>query len=92
MANALRIHTDDNVVTALADLPAGAHLEVEGLNGQIATKGPVPFGHKIAIKPIAPGEHVVKYGASIGVATDDIKPGEHVHSHNLRSVRGAATS
>jgi len=35
---------------------------------------------------------VIKYGTSIGVATDDVRPGEHVHVHNLRSVRGAARS
>jgi hypothetical protein len=44
----------------------------------------------VALREIAAGEKVIKYGASIGVATGDIHPGEHVHTHNLRSVRGAA--
>jgi len=52
----------------------------------------VPFGHKVAIANIPQGRAVIKYGASIGVATEDIIPGEHVHVHNLVSVRGAATS
>ena len=50
----------------------------------------IPFGHKVAIRAIANGEHVIKYGASIGVAVADIQPGDHVHLHNLRSVRGSA--
>ena len=40
-------------------------------------------GHKYAIRPIAEGEDVVKYGMPIGHATRAIAPGEHVHSHNL---------
>ena len=40
-------------------------------------------GHKYAIRPIAEGEDVVKYGMPIGHATRAITPGEHVHSHNL---------
>ena len=40
-------------------------------------------GHKYAIRPIAEGEDVMKYGMPIGHATRAIAPGEHVHSHNL---------
>ena len=42
-------------------------------------------GHKLAACPIAAGEKVIKYGHSIGVATQDIAAGEWVHSHNLRT-------
>lgn len=45
----------------------------------------VQTGHKRAIKNIATGEAVIKYGYSIGNATSDIKAGEHVHSHNLKT-------
>lgn len=92
MVNALRIHPEDNVVTVLRDLGPGVAVEIgDGvLPGPIVTRAAVPFGHKVAIGPIACGEHVIKYGASIGVATMDIRPGDHVHVHNLRSVRGAA--
>lgn len=45
----------------------------------------VQTGHKRAIKDIAKGEAVIKYGYSIGNATSDIKAGEHVHSHNLKT-------
>lgn len=42
-------------------------------------------GHKYALKEIKKGEKVVKYGFQIGVATEDINPNEHVHSHNLKT-------
>ena len=42
-------------------------------------------GHKYAIRPIAPGENVIKYGMPIGHAKVRIEPGEHVHTHNLAS-------
>lgn len=47
---------------------------------------PVPYGHKIALKDIAAGELVIKYGAPIGEATADITEGEWVHTHNLRTL------
>jgi altronate hydrolase len=89
MVNALRINPTDNVVVALSDLAPGIALQLSG-SGLIAvsTQEPIPFGHKVAIAPILKGQAVLKYGASIGVATVDIAPGQHVHVHNLRSVRG----
>jgi hypothetical protein len=94
MVNALRIHPDDNVVMALSDLPAGTILDLDGQGGvlDVTTQEPIPFGHKVAIAPIASETDVIKYGASIGLARQNIAPGQHVHVHNLRSVRGAATS
>ncbi|WP_046869169.1 Ldh family oxidoreductase [Microvirga massiliensis] len=45
----------------------------------------IPLGHKIALRPVAAGEAIIRYGYTIGVATQDIGTGEHVHVHNLRS-------
>ena len=45
----------------------------------------VPTGHKMALKDIKKGEFVIKYGNPIGRATEDIKKGDWVHSHNLKS-------
>ena len=73
----IRLHTSDNVVIALADLPIGA--EVEGAPLQVA----IPRGHKIAVAPIPAGAVVLRYGQIIGQATVDIPAGSHVHSHNL---------
>lgn len=47
-----------------------------------------PRGHKIALRPIAKGEPVVKYGFPIGIASADISGGEWVHSHNLKTGLG----
>ena len=77
---ALRISDEDNVVIALRDLAAGTIVDSVTLSSDVSA------GHKIAIRPIPAGEMVVKYGYPIGVATAAIAPGEHVHSHNLKSV------
>lgn len=45
--------------------------------------GPVPVGHKVAVRDVAAGSPVIKYGHVIGYATQDIAIGDHVHSHNL---------
>jgi hypothetical protein len=94
MVNVLRINPADSVVMAMTDLPAGTRLDLGDGQGELAiqTREPIPFGHKIAVVSLKRGEHIIKYGASIGVATQDIAPGQHVHSHNLATVRGAARS
>ena len=51
-----------------------------------APQGDVPAGHKIALADIKKGEAVIKYGYPIGVATQDIKKGDFVHTHNLSSA------
>ena len=42
-------------------------------------------GHKYADRDIKKGEDIIKYGCSIGHATEDIKKGEHVHTHNVKT-------
>ena len=42
-------------------------------------------GHKIAITPINKGENIIKYGFPLGHATQNIKKGEHVHTHNVKT-------
>lgn len=48
----------------------------------------VPFGHKFALRRIMRASRVKKYGACIGRATRKIAAGEHVHTHNIESLRG----
>lgn len=43
-------------------------------------------GHKYAIKDIAKGDSIIKYGFSIGIAKEDIKAEEHIHTHNLKTA------
>ena len=84
------IDDKDNTAIALADLTPGTAVSFAGPAGeqQITIRDEIPFGHKVAVKPIANGEHVIKYGESIGAATQDIAPGNHVHTQNLESLRG----
>ncbi len=84
--HAIRVHDADNVATAIADIAADAPLFADGdLRAAVA----VERGHKIALAPIARGEAVIKYGFPIGIATADIAPGDHVHSHNLATALGS---
>jgi len=75
-----QIDPRDNVATALRDLDAG-----EQQSGLILAE-PVARGHKVALRAIANGEPVLKFGFPIGRATADIAPGAHVHSHNLSTA------
>ena len=47
----------------------------------------IPIGHKVALTDIKNGDTVWKYGQDIGKAVADIKKGEHVHVHNLKTKR-----
>lgn len=81
----------DNVGVATVDLKAGevgkglymdtqAPVEVRALND-------IPLGHKIAVRDLKVGDTVIKYGHDIGRVMADIKVGEHVHIHNLKTKR-----
>jgi len=80
----MRIHHSDTVAVAIVNLPAGEKLEFEGEQLQILQD--IPAGHKIALADIKNGAVVVKYGYPIGTAKEDIKRGEHVHTHNLQTT------
>lgn len=84
---ALLMAERDTVVTALDDLEVGAELPRED-DETVVLSEDVPFGHKIAFTPIETGDSVYKYGEVIGKATQDIDPGEWVHTHNCESTRG----
>jgi len=47
----------------------------------------VPIGHKVALVDIRKGETVWKYGQDIGKAVADIRKGDHVHVHNVKTKR-----
>ncbi len=79
----IRLHRDDNCIVVGATIESGSLL-VDGEN-QFELKQDVALGHKVASVLILKGSQVLKYGASIGVATANIQPGEHVHLHNMRS-------
>lgn len=59
--------------------------EKDNVGVMLSASGDIPAGHKYAINDINKGDFVIKYGQVIGRATSDIKKGEWVHSHNLKS-------
>jgi altronate dehydratase small subunit len=79
----LRLAPEDNVAAATTTIQAGETVLIDGR--PVCIGQTVPTGHKVAIRPIAAGEKVTKYGAPIGSATRDIQPGEYVHTHNVKS-------
>lgn len=83
MKDYIRLHIEDNVVIALRDLKKNDPVVVE--DRTVLLQSDIPFGHKIAIRPIAYGDKIYKYGLPIGSASDNIRTGEHVHSHNLKT-------
>lgn len=82
----LCIDPRDTVAVSLGTLSQGQKIRVG--NTWIDVRQDIPFGHKVAVEAMAQGDWVIKYGEKIGVASIDIWPGEHVHTHNLESSRG----
>ena len=89
---ALFMNKKDNVATLLSEAAAGDIVMVKASDGSIVcvtrANGDIVRGHKIALKNIADGNDVIKYGFSIGKANGSIIAGDYVHTHNLVSGRG----
>lgn len=77
MAETIRLSSEDTVVTAVRPLEVGT--KVEGVSAAAL----IPRGHKIATTGVAMGEAIRKYGQIIGYASQEIAPGDHVHTHNV---------
>jgi altronate hydrolase len=77
MTTFIRLHADDDVVIARAQLLSGAKVE------NTSVKGLIPAGHKVATRALKAGEAVRRYNQIIGFASRAITPGEHVHTQNL---------
>ncbi len=74
----IKIHPSDNVAVALEDLKAGE-------DAAVILREEIGRGHKFALRDIASGENIIKYGMPIGAAKRDILAGEKVHTHNIRT-------
>ena len=81
----LWLHREDNVAMALADFAKGDAVEMDGL--AIVFEDQVEYGHKFAVRSIGEGEPIIKFAETIGVAGRDISAGQHVHVHNVKSLR-----
>lgn len=90
MKKAIVMDSKDNVATLLTDVDANDVVQVMTGNktDEAKVKETIHFGHKFAMKTITKGQDVVKYGEVIGQAVRDIGEGQHVHVHNVESLRG----
>jgi (2R)-sulfolactate sulfo-lyase subunit alpha len=82
----------DNVgVVVVENLGAGTDMlcVITEDNSEIRARSnqDVPIGHKIALKDLAVGDTVIKYGEDIGKVVASIRKGDHVHTHNLKTKR-----
>jgi altronate hydrolase len=80
LSRALKLHATDDVAIARDAITSGTALdEFDGL----VARGDIPAAHKIALRPIAQGQALRRYGQIIGFATQAIAQGDHVHTHNV---------
>ena len=84
---AILLNVRDDVATALADLTAGESISVslDDVSSEVVLRENIQFGHKVALRDIAKGEDILKYGLPIGQSLTEIQAGEWVHVHNCRS-------
>ncbi len=82
-AQVVHINTEDNVAVAIAPIAKGDEIKVDDI--EFTAVQDIPQGHKIAVKSITKGEQVIKYGVSIGHATEDILIGQWVHTHDMET-------
>jgi len=78
-------------VVVVEDLKAGTDMlcvvTADNSAFNLTAKMDVPIGHKVALVDIKTGDTIWKYGQDVGVAKTDIKKGEHVHVHNIKTKR-----
>jgi arabinonate dehydratase len=72
----LRLNADDNIIVAVDGLMPGTTVH------SVAVAARIPRGHKMAAVKIEKGAPIRKFGQIIGFASEDITPGQHVHTHN----------
>lgn len=82
----IHVNEKDNLVTCLRPISKGEAVTLDGKT-YVATSD-IPKFHKMSVATIKKGGFCYKYGEVIGVALEDLKPGDYVHVHNLESTRG----
>ena len=89
MRNGLIIDEKDNVIVAIEPIAKGDTVTYlcNGKDVSVTALEDITIYHKLAARDIHKGEPVVKYGEHIGIASCDIKAGEHVHVHNVEGHR-----
>jgi len=82
----------DNVgVVVIEGLKAGTDMlgvvTADDSSFHLVSHADVPIGHKVALRDLSAGETVIKYGEDVGKIVADVKMGEHVHTHNMKTKR-----
>ncbi|MCF0253578.1 MAG: UxaA family hydrolase [Duodenibacillus sp.] len=88
MARALKLHDADNVAVCTTAVAAGETVEImhpDGSRSRLAAACDITFTNKIALRDIACGEDVLKYGESIGKAAQAIARGALASHLNIAS-------
>ena len=84
-------HRDNVGVVVVENLKAGTDLFVviteDNSELTAVSNQDVPIGHKIALRDLAVGDTVIKYGQDIGRVVAAVRKGDHVHTHNLKTKR-----
>lgn len=91
MKDFIKINENDNVIVAIREIAAGEAIVLDDASaGQITVTAleDIPAGHKMAIRDISSGSEVTKYGFRIGNAKEDIRAGQWVHVHNIKTALG----
>lgn len=83
MVQFLKINPADNVVVAIQAIAKGTALAIDGQ--EIIAQDDIPAGHKIAIKDLAEGENIIKYGYPIGHAREPKKAGSWMNENNIKT-------
>ncbi|MDD7911589.1 MULTISPECIES: carbohydrate kinase [Pseudovibrio] len=90
MGKALRLDGADNVATVLADVAKGERVQIisdqNEIIAEIEALQAIPFGNKIALAPLHPGDHLIKGGAAVGKAIKPVPLGQLAHVQNIRSL------
>ena len=89
MGKAIIVDKLDNVIVAIEPISKGeeAVYVLDGTTHQVTAENDITIYHKLASRNIKKDEPIVKYGEHIGLASMDIKAGEHVHTHNVQDHR-----
>jgi (2R)-sulfolactate sulfo-lyase subunit alpha len=92
MKHGILMHeSDDDVGVAVEDLKKGSKVGAVTLEGQdagaVKLRHDVPLGHKVAMRDLPKDKPVIKYGRPVGKTVAAIAKGEHVHVHNVKTLR-----
>lgn len=83
MKNLMYLNPHDNVVVALHPITKGETISEGTIS--VTVNMDIPQGHKIALEDMPQGTNVIKYGAPIGHTTEDVKEGDWLHTHNIKT-------